>query len=84
MSDSERLLVLCKRLTALGYAQHKKIRLYGEELLLISDPSPEGNGFAIEGIARKSGKVTRMRIPLPVVQVLKRELEVLEKTKRAA
>ncbi len=40
MVHSERLAVLCTRLMALGYAQHKKIRLYGEELELIADAMP--------------------------------------------
>jgi hypothetical protein len=78
MSHAERLAVLCNRLTALGYAQHKKIRLYGEELELIANASPDGEGFAIEGIARTTGKLTRMRIPLTVVQTLRRELDVEE------
>ncbi len=83
MSHTERVVVLCDRLTTLGYAQHKKIRLYGEELELIADACPDGDGFAVEGIARKSGKVTRVRIPLHVVQTLVRELEVLERLSAA-
>ena len=80
MSYRERQAALCNRLTALGYAQHKKIRLYGEELELISNASPDGEGFAIEGIAHKTGKRTRMRIPLHIVQTLKREIEIQEKS----
>lgn len=83
MSHTEHAVVICNRLTALGYARHRKIRLYGEELELVRDACPDGDGFAIEGIARKTGKVTHMRIPLHVVQTLRRELEV-EELSRAA
>ena len=75
MSQSDGTSAVCSRLTALGYACHKTVRLYGEELELTSDPSPDGDGFSVEGIARKSGKLTRMRIPRPVLQVVKRDLE---------
>ncbi len=75
MSHGETLAVLCKRLTALGYAQHNKIRLYGEELELVTDASPDGDGFAVEGIAQKTGELKRMRIPKHIVQTLVRDLE---------
>ena len=75
MSQSDGAAALCSRLTALGYACHKTVRLYGEELELTSDPSPDGDGFSVEGIARSSGKLTRMRLPRPVIQVVTRELE---------
>ena len=78
MLYGEKLAVLCNRLTALGYAQHNKIRLYGEELELITDASPDGEGFAVEGIARRTGKLRRIRIPLTVVQTVRRELEIEE------
>jgi hypothetical protein len=84
MTQKERTLVLCQRLQNLGYAQHRKIRLYGEELHLVSNPSPDGDGFAIEGIAKRSGKLTHMRIPLSVVHVLRRELEIQERSLPAA
>jgi len=83
MSHAERVIVICNRLTALGYARHKKIRLYGEELELVRDASPDGDSFAVEGIARKSGQLKRMRIPLHVVQTLRRELEVQELSRAA-
>jgi len=50
---------------------------------LVSDASPDGNGFAIEGIARSSGKVARMRIPMHVVEMLQRELRAAEKQRVA-
>ena len=66
---------ICERLQELGFAQKKKIKLYGEELVLVSNPIPDGDGFAVEGIARRSGQMKRMRIPLSVVHTLRKELD---------
>ncbi len=68
--------VICHKLRKLGYAKARHIRLYGEDFLLISDPIPDGDGFAVEGIARRSGKSRYLRIPLSVVHILKQELKI--------
>jgi hypothetical protein len=74
--NAERLI--CERLRKFGYTENRHIRLYGEEFHLVSNPFPDGDGFAVEGIARASGKMRRMRIPLSLVQTLRRELAVRE------
>ncbi len=76
--------MICERLKKFGYSQERHIRLYGEEFYLISNPFPDGNGFAVEGIARASGELKRMQIPLSLVQTLKRELALLEREASAA
>jgi hypothetical protein len=63
-----------ERLKALGYAQPNRIRIYGEEFDLTSNPIPDGNGFAIEAISRKSGLARRLRIPLSILQMISRDL----------
>jgi len=65
--------IICVRLQELGYAREKHIRLYGEEFHLVSDPIPDGDGFAIEGVTRMSSKVRRVRIPLSLVHTVKKE-----------
>jgi len=72
--QGDRCKAICKKLQDLGYAKERHIKLYGEELQLVSDPVPDGNGFAIEGIARTSGGLRRMRIPLTVLYSLQKEL----------
>ena len=42
------------RLKALGYANRKRVRMYGEVLELVSDPVPEADGFVID--AKSGGK----------------------------
>jgi hypothetical protein len=61
---------ICAKLIALGYAKHKRIRMYGEEFDLISDPVADENGFAIEAVSRKSGATRKLRIPLSVLRMI--------------
>ena len=67
-------LAICERLRKLGYSRTRHLRLYGEEFYLISDPIPDGEGFAVKGIARRSGKSRYIRIPLSTVHTLRREV----------
>lgn len=65
---------ICDKLQKLGYARENNIKLYGEDLHLVSNPVPEGDGFAVEGVARTSGNLIRVRIPLSLLHTLKKEL----------
>jgi hypothetical protein len=71
--QSDGQIVICAKLRELGYATERHIRLYGEEFRLVSDPIPDGDGFAVEGIARRSGKPRYIRIPLSIVHTLRQE-----------
>jgi hypothetical protein len=75
---AERPLLVCERLRKLGYSSARTIRLYGEELHLISDPMPDGNGFSVEAIAGRSMSVKRVGIPLSVVTMIEREIAARE------
>ncbi len=75
---------ICARLQELGFAREKHIRLYGEEFHLVSNPVPDGDGFVIEGIARTSSDVRRVRIPLSLVCTVKKEFAFDEQTELAA
>jgi hypothetical protein len=66
---------LCERLQILGYARHKSIRLYGEELDLVSDPVPDGDGIVIRAVNRRSGRLRQVPIPLMTVRMVLQELE---------
>jgi hypothetical protein len=66
--------IICAKLQKLGYAREKHIRLYGEEFHLVSNPVPDGDGFAIEGLTSTSGNIRRMRIPLSLIQTLRKDL----------
>lgn len=74
-NERDRCQAICEKLQQLGYAKEKHIKLYGEELHLVSNPVPDGNGFSVEGIARASGNLIRMRIPLTVLHTLQQDAE---------
>ena len=65
---------ICNKLQRLGYEKEHDIKLYGEKFHLVSNPIPDGDGFAIEAMTRESAEVRRMRIPLSLVCTLKKEL----------
>jgi hypothetical protein len=73
----------CERLKVLGYSHHGRIRIYGEEFDLTSNPIEEENGFAIEAVSRKSGQARRLHIPLPVLQMIIGRLEPKSSDKAA-
>lgn len=64
----------CKKLISLGFARSNRVRLYGQEVQLISDPFPHGEGgFAVE-VVGKTEKISRtMRLPLPVLHVANKQ-----------
>ena len=66
---------LSDRLKRLGYSEGQRIRLYGEEFDLVSNPIKVHDDLLfVDGVERKSGKVRRIRIPLPIVQMIRRDL----------
>jgi len=66
---------ICERLQTLGYEYHRRIRIYGEEFELISNPRVDGTGFVIEAISRKSGDSRILRIPLLILEMICKDLK---------
>jgi hypothetical protein len=59
---------ICARVKSLGYEPSKRIRLYGEEFEVVSDPFPEGDGIAVH-VKPKDGRGTRVvQLPATVLQ----------------
>ena len=66
----------CQRLSRLGYARSSHVRLYGQELKIVSEPFVhEQGGIAVEVVADSSPDKRTMRLPLPVVQVARKSPE---------
>jgi hypothetical protein len=64
---------LCERLKRLGFAQENQLKLYGEVFELVSDPIIVNNDvILVDAIEKKSGRLRRVRIPLPIVNMAKR------------
>jgi hypothetical protein len=70
--SSPDLHLICDKLKAMGYAQSRRIRIYGEEFEVVSNPFPEGNGIAVRAIAKRERLERTVRLPLPVVQTVTR------------
>ena len=65
---------LCERLKRLGFAQENRMKLYGEEFELLSDPFIVGNDVVfVDAIERKSRQQRRVRIPLPIVHMANKQ-----------
>ena len=58
----------CRKLISLGYARSNRVRLYGQEVKLISDPFPQEGGIAVQVEASGSESKT-LKLPLSVLQV---------------
>jgi hypothetical protein len=80
MNEHDKSAFPCKKFQQLGYAPKRRIKLYGEEFDLVSNPASDGTGYAVEGISRKFGGARHLRLPLSVVHMIERELLVLERT----
>lgn len=59
----------CRKLVSLGYGRSKKVRLYGREMNLISDPFPAEDGIAVDAVGAGETKARRVKLPLSVLQV---------------
>ena len=59
----------CRKLISLGFARSNRVRLYGQEVQLISDPFPQEGGIAVECVAvrRQAGGVHRGSFRRPKV-----------------
>jgi hypothetical protein len=60
----------CRKLISLGYACSNRVRLYGQELQLVSDPFPHREGGIAVEVMESSTSVSRViKLPLSVLQV---------------
>lgn len=59
---------VCARVRHLGYAASGRVRLYGEEFEVVSDPFPEADGIAIRVTTKNDSKIRVLQIPATVLQ----------------
>jgi hypothetical protein len=58
----------CARIKHLGYVAFRRVRIYGEEFELLSDPFPERDRIAIRAKAKGDSGVRILRLPMAIVQ----------------
>lgn len=64
----------CRKLISLGYARTNRVRLYGQEVQLISDPFPQDDGgFAVEVVGGSESASRTVKLPLSMVQVASKQ-----------
>ena len=60
----------CLKLIGLGYTRSNRVRLYGKEVQLVSDPFPHREGgIAVEVVRGSESSSRTMKLPLSVLQV---------------
>src|SRR5450755_4785289 len=57
----------CAHVKHLGYATSKRIRLYGEEFEVVSDPFPDADGIAVHVTTKKDPSLRVLRLPVTVL-----------------
>jgi hypothetical protein len=62
---------MCAHVKHLGYATSRRIRLYGEEFEVVSDPFPEADGIAVHVTTKNDSRIRVLRIPATVLQSAK-------------
>jgi hypothetical protein len=66
--ESPSLSEVCARVRHLGYVASGRVRLYGEEFEVVSDPFPEEDGIAVHVTTKKDSKVRVLKLPATVLQ----------------
>jgi hypothetical protein len=59
---------ICAQVKHVGYAISRRIRLYGEEFEVVSDPFPEQDGIAVHVTTKNDSSIRVLRIPATVLQ----------------
>jgi hypothetical protein len=59
---------ICARVKRLGYEPSKRIRLYGEEFEVVSDPFPAGDGIAVDVKAKNNAGTRTVQLPATILQ----------------
>jgi hypothetical protein len=71
--NSMELHEVCDRLQKMGYAEFKRIRIYGQEFEVVSNPFPQGDGIAVRAFSKRETQTRTLCLPLPVVQMVTRQ-----------
>jgi hypothetical protein len=59
---------VCAHVKHLGYMASGRVRLYGEDFEVVSDPFPEADGIAVRVTTKKDSKVRVLQLPATVLR----------------
>jgi hypothetical protein len=71
INESPSIDEICANVKRLGYAARERIRLYGEEFEVTSDPFPDADGIAINVRSKKGTNIRVVRLPSTILQSVK-------------
>ena len=83
-TEHEKEHFVCNRLRHMGFARGLKVKLYGDEFDLESNPHQQGSNNVIEAISHHSGALRRIPIPMSITGLIEREVDGMEKIQVAA
>ncbi len=58
---------VCARIRQFGYAASQRIRIYGEEFDVLSDPFPSEGGIAIHVRSKRTSQARVLQLPATVI-----------------
>lgn len=58
---------VCAQIKKFGYAISQKIRIYGEEFEVLSDPFPSDGGVAIQVCSKRTSQTRVLQLPATVI-----------------
>jgi hypothetical protein len=59
---------VCARIKQFGFATSQKIRIYGEEFEVLSDPFPSAEGIALNVRSQKTAEIRVLQLPSTITQ----------------
>ena len=62
------VLEICANVKRMGYAASSRVRLYGEDFEVLSDPFPEAGGVAVHVKATRDSRVCVLNLPTTILQ----------------
>ena len=58
---------VCARIRQFGYAASQRIRIYGEDFDVLSDPFPSDGGIAIQVRSKRTAQARVLQLPAGVI-----------------
>lgn len=58
---------VCAQIRKSGYAESQRVRIYGEEFELLSDPFPNEIGIAVRVRSRRTLQVRQLQLPATLI-----------------
>jgi hypothetical protein len=65
---------LCANVKRLGYGASQRVRLYGQDFEVVSDPFPDADGISVHAKTEQDDSVRVVRLPSTILQSFKGRL----------